>query len=144
MRSEETQEERMANIEDIEGIGPAFATKLRASGIPTVEALLERGASTKGRQEIEEATGISGQQILRWVNHADLFRIKGVAAEYAELLEAAGVDSVPELAQRSPANLQQRMAETNEQKKLTRRVPTEAQITAWVTEAKTLPRVVTH
>jgi predicted flap endonuclease-1-like 5' DNA nuclease len=78
------------------------------------------------------------------VNHADLYRIKGVGAEFAELLEAAGVDSVPELAQRSPTNLQKRMEEVNEQKKLTRRVPSESQVTAWVAEAKTLPRVVTH
>ena len=134
----------MANIEDIEGIGPAYATKLRAMGISTVEALLERGASQKGRQEIETTTSISGSLVLRWVNHADLYRIKGVGAEFAELLEAAGVDSVPELAQRNATNLQARMAEVNEQKKLTRRVPAESQVTAWVAEAKTLPRVVTH
>lgn len=134
----------MANIEDIEGVGPAQATKLRAMGIPTVEALLEKGGTSKGRDEIVETTGVSGKSVLRWVNHADLFRIKGVAAEFAELLEAAGVDSVPELAQRSPANLQKRMAEVNEAKKLTRRVPTENQVTTWVAEAKTLERKVSH
>ncbi len=134
----------MANIEDIEGIGPALATKLRGIGISTVETLLERGASAKGRQEIEAATEISGKQILRWVNHADLYRIKGVGAEFAELLEAAGVDSVPELAQRSPANLTKALADANEAKKLTRRVPSESQVTAWVAEAKTLGRKVTH
>ena len=134
----------MANIEDIEGIGPASAAKLKELGIGTVEKLLERGATSKGRDEIETATGISGKQVLRWVNHADLYRIKGVGAEFAELLEAAGVDSVPELAQRSPVNLQKKMAEVNEEKKLTRRVPNEAMVTAWVAEAKTLGRVVTH
>jgi predicted flap endonuclease-1-like 5' DNA nuclease len=134
----------MANIEDIEGIGPSQATKLRAMGVATVEALLEKGGTPKGRDEIAEAAGISGKAVLRWVNHADLFRIKGVAAEFAELLEAAGVDSVPELAQRSPANLQKRMAEINEAKKLTRRVPTESQVTTWVAEAKTLERKVSH
>jgi predicted flap endonuclease-1-like 5' DNA nuclease len=134
----------MANIEDIEGIGAANATKLRVMGISSVEALLERGASPKGREEIESTTGASGKQVLRWVNHADLYRIKGVGAEFAELLEAAGVDSVPELGQRSPANLQKRMEELNEQKKLTRRVPSESQVTAWVAEAKTLGRAVTH
>ena len=134
----------MANIEDIEGIGSASADKLRAMGISTVEALLERGGAPKGRDEIEAATGISGKQVLRWVNHADLFRIKGVGAEFAELLEAAGVDSVPELAQRSPANLAKAMAEKNEEKKLTRRVPSESQVSDWVAHAKTLARVVTH
>jgi len=134
----------MANIEDIEGIGPAYAEKLRASGISTVEKLLERGATRGGRQEIATTTGCRDDQVLRWVNHADLYRIKGVAAEFAELLEAAGVDSVPELAQRNPANLQKVMAEKNEEKKLTRRVPSESQVTAWVAEAKTLGRTVTH
>jgi predicted flap endonuclease-1-like 5' DNA nuclease len=134
----------MANIEDIEGIGPANATKLKAAGISTVEKLLERGATRGGRQEIVQATGARDDQVLRWVNHADLYRIKGIGSEFAELLEAAGVDSVPELAQRSPASLQKRMEEVNEQKKLTRSVPNEAQVTAWVTEAKALGRTVTH
>ena len=134
----------MANIEDIEGIGPANATKLKAIGIATVEKLLERGATRGGRQEIVQATGARDDQVLRWVNHADLYRIKGVGSEFAELLEAAGVDSVPELAQRSPANLQKRMEEVNEQKKLTRRVPNEAQVAAWIAEAKTLGRTVSY
>ena len=134
----------MANIEDIEGIGPTNASKLKAIGISTVEQLLERGAARGGRQEIVQATGARDDQVLRWVNHADLFRIKGIGAEFAELLEAAGVDSVPELAQRSPANLQKRMVEVNEQRKLTRRVPSESQVTAWVAEAKALGRTVTH
>lgn len=134
----------MTSIEDIEGIGPAQAAKLRDMGINSVEALLEKGGTSKGRDSIAETTGISGKSVLKWVNHADLFRIKGVAGEFAELLEAAGVDSVPELAQRSPANLQKKMAEVNEEKKLTRRVPTENQVTAWVAEAKTLERKVTH
>jgi len=134
----------MTQVEDIEGVGPSQATKLKAMGVTTVEALLEKGASPKGRDEIAETTGISGKSVLRWVNHADLYRIKGVAAEFAELLEAAGVDSVPELAQRSPANLRAKMEEVNEAKKLTRRLPSESQVTTWVAEAKTLPRIVTH
>ena len=134
----------MTQVEDIEGIGPAQAAKLKTIGITTVEGLLEKGATSKGRDEIEEATSISGKSVLRWVNHADLYRIKGVAAEFAELLEAAGVDSVPELAQRNPANLRAKMEEVNEAKKLTRRLPSESQVTTWVAEAKTLPRVVTH
>jgi predicted RecB family nuclease len=134
----------MANIEDIEGIGPTQANKLREAGIRTVEALLERGATPKGRQEIEQATGISGTHVLRWVNHADLFRIKGVAAEMSELLEVAGVDTVAELARRNPQNLHAALVAANEQKKRVRQVPTEAQVTRWIEEAKTLPRVVQY
>jgi predicted flap endonuclease-1-like 5' DNA nuclease len=134
----------MANIEDIEGIGAAHATKLRDMGISTVEKLLERGATPKGRDDIASGTGISEKQVLRWVNHADLFRIKGVGAEFAELLEAAGVDTVPELAQRSPANLTKALQEVNEKKKLTRRVPSESMVSDWVSEAKTLGRSITY
>ncbi len=102
----------MANIDSIEGVGASYADKLKAAGISTTEALLEKGASPKGREAIVEQTGISDKLILRWVNHADLFRLKGVASEFAELLEASGVDSVPELAQRNATNLTQKMAAT--------------------------------
>jgi predicted flap endonuclease-1-like 5' DNA nuclease len=82
--------------------------------------------------------------ILEWVNHADLFRIKGVGEEYADLLEEAGVDTVPELAQRNPANLHAKLGEVNAAKKLVRRLPTAAQVTDWVDQAKALPRVITY
>jgi predicted flap endonuclease-1-like 5' DNA nuclease len=134
----------VTSIDDIEGISRAVASRLKGSGITTVETLLERGATRSGRQTIQDATGARADQVLRWVNCADLYRIKGIGAEHAELLAACGVDSVPELAMRSPANLQQRMDVVNEQKRLTRRVPSEAQVTAWVAEAKTLGRVVAH
>ena len=134
----------MANIEDIEGIGPAQATKLREAGVRTVEALLERGATPKGRQELESTTGISGTHILRWVNHADLYRIRGVAAEMSELLEVAGVDTVAELARRNPQNLHQALAQANEQKKRVRQVPSEQQVANWIEEAKALPRTVSY
>jgi predicted RecB family nuclease len=134
----------MANIIDIEGVGEGQATKLRAAGIGTTEALLEKGSTAKGREEIAASTGISGKLILKWVNHADLFRITGVAGEYAELLEAAGVDTLPELAQRNAANLTKALAEKNETRKFVRRVPTEAQVAGWIAEAKTLPRRVTY
>ncbi|MCA0361592.1 MAG: DUF4332 domain-containing protein [Armatimonadetes bacterium] len=134
----------MANIEDIEGIGPAYAEKLREAGVKTEEALLEQGASKKGREGLAEATGISEKLILGWVNRADLSRIKGIGSEYADLLEAAGVDTVPELATRNAANLTAKMAEVNEAKNLVRTLPTEAKVADWVEQAKGLDRVVTH
>jgi len=134
----------MANIADIEGIGPSYAEKLSAHGITTTDKLLEAGASKSGREGIAAGTGISETLILEWVNHADLYRIKGVGSEYADLLEAAGVDSVPELAQRNGANLAVKLAEVNEAKSLVRRVPTESEVEGWITEAKSLGRVVTH
>jgi predicted flap endonuclease-1-like 5' DNA nuclease len=138
------KEGRMATLESIEGIGPIYAQKLKAVGVTTVEGLLNKGATPKGRQEVAENSGISEKLILEWVNHADLFRIKGVAEEYADLLEAAGVDTVVELAQRKPENLFQKLVATNAQKKLVRKLPTESQIAGWVEQAKTLPRMVSY
>lgn len=134
----------MAPLTEVEGIGPAYADKLREAGVATTDALLERGCDRKARQALAEATGISDSQILRWVNQVDLFRIDGVGEQYAELLEAAGVDSVPELAQRNAANLQAKLAEANAARNLVRQVPVESQVARWIEEAKALPRVVTH
>jgi predicted flap endonuclease-1-like 5' DNA nuclease len=134
----------MTDIVEIEGVGEAYGGQLRSAGIPSVEELLQRGATPKGRDEIAQTTGISGQLILRWVNHADLFRIKGVASEYSELLEAAGVDTVVELAQRNAANLYQSLTDTNTSKKLVRQLPTAAQVADWVEQAKSLPRQVSY
>jgi predicted flap endonuclease-1-like 5' DNA nuclease len=134
----------VAKLEAIEGIGDVYAGKLREAGIATIEALLKAGASPKGRKELAETTGIGGKLILEWVNLADLFRIKGIAEEYSDLLEEAGVDTVVELAQRNAANLHAKMAEVNAEKKLVRRLPTAAQVVDWVEQAKVLPRIVTY
>jgi predicted flap endonuclease-1-like 5' DNA nuclease len=134
----------MKKIIDIEGIGEVYAKKLADAGIKTVEQLLEQGGTSKGRDELAEKTGISGSLILRWVNHADLIRIEGVAEQFAELLEAAGVDSIPELSHRVAENLHAKMVEVNEQKKLVRRIPTVGQISSWIEQSKSLPRAVFH
>jgi len=134
----------MTKLTEVEGIGEIYAQKLKDAGIATTEALLETGATPAGRKELEEATGISGKLLLEWINRADLFRIKGVGEEYADLLEVAGVDTVPELAQRNPENLAQKLIEINEEKKLVRRTPTPDQVEDWVAQAKELPRVMTY
>lgn len=134
----------MTRIQEIEGIGPVYEGKLAQVGIDTVEGLLERGASTKGRKALVEATGISAKLILKWVNRADLARVKGVGEEYADLLELAGVDTVPELAQRNPENLHQKMLEINEARKVVRRPPSLAAVQSWVANAKELDRVITY
>jgi len=134
----------MTKLIGIEGIGPTQAEKLAAAGFKTVESLLETGKTPQGRKGIESATGISGKLILRWVNMADLFRIRGVGEEFADLLEAAGVDTVAELAQRNAANLRQKMVEINETKKMVRALPSESQVEGWIRQAKELPRMVSH
>jgi predicted flap endonuclease-1-like 5' DNA nuclease len=137
-------EANMAKIIDVEGIGPAYAKKLNEAGIRSTEALLEKGKTPKGRKELAEKTGIGDHLILQWVNHVDLYRIKGVGSEYSDLLEASGVDTVPELANRKPENLFQKLEEVNQQKKLVRRTPTKSMVEDWVTQAKQLPRVITY
>ena len=134
----------MTKLADVEGIGPKYAEKLTDAGIRSCEHLLEEGGTKKGRKAIAEKSGISEKQILGWVNRADLTRIKGVGSEFADLLEAAGVDTVPELAQRKAANLHAKMTEVNEAKKLVRKLPTASQVEDWCKQAKDLPRAVHH
>lgn len=129
---------------DIEGVGEVYAEKLVAAGIEKVEELLKKCATPKGRQALAEATGISDKLILRWTNHADLFRIKGVGPQFAELLEAAGVDTVKEFRHRVPENLQPKLEETNNEKHLVRRVPSLKEVIKMVEQAKELPPVVTY
>ena len=132
----------MANLLRVEGIGEVYAQKLSDAGVKTTNALLKQGATPKGRKEIAENSGISEILILEWVNHVDLFRIKGVFEEYSDLLEEAGVDTVKELAQRNPANLYKKLVEVNEQKKLVRQLPGKSQVENWVAQAKQLNRAV--
>lgn len=134
----------MTAISKIEGIGSSYADKLSKIGVRTVEDLLKMGASPKGREDLCEKSGINTKLLLEWVNHADLFRIHGVGEEYSDLLEAAGVDTVPELAQRVAKNLFDRLVKTNEEKKLVRQTPSLSQVEKWVAEAKALPRVITY
>lgn len=131
-------------IIDIEGIGPVYGEKLVAIGIVTVDQLLKKGATPKGRMEIEAATGIDHGRVLTWVNHADLFRVKGIGPQFSELLEAAGVDTVKELRNRNAKNLAEKLVEVNEAKRLVRRVPVEAEIDRFIELAKKLDPVVTY
>jgi predicted flap endonuclease-1-like 5' DNA nuclease len=134
----------MPAIIDVEGIGPKYAEKLKVAGIKTTDKLLKVGATPKGRKELVEKTGIGHELILKWVNNADLYRIKGVGSEYAELLEAAGVDTVVELAKRVPQHVVDAMAEANKKHKMVRRLPVLKEVVKWVDQAKKLPRAVEY
>ena len=131
-------------IEDIEGIGPAFAKKLSAANVRTTRDLLKYCASRKGRKDVADKTGVSEKHLLKWANLADLMRISGIATQFSELLEAAGVDTVKELRNRNAANLAAKMLEVNGAKKLTRRTPALSVVEGWVAQAKTLDPVITH
>ena len=131
-------------IEDLEGVGPVYGEKLRAANVQTTDDLLAMAGPAAGRRALAESTGISADLLLRWTNHADLYRIAGVGSEYADLLEASGVDSCPELAHRNAANLATTMAEANAARQLVRRLPTEEMVADWIAQAAKLPKVVTH
>ena len=141
---EETYRKFGREIEFIEGIGPVYGERLRSVGITAPLLLLRNGATPKDRREIAEKTGISEKLILRWINHVDLFRVKGISQGYAELLEAAGVDTVVELARRNPANLHESLLETNEQRNLVRKPPALSSVENWVEQAKQLPRAISY
>jgi predicted flap endonuclease-1-like 5' DNA nuclease len=128
----------------IEGIGETYADKLANARIGTTQTLLKRGATRQGRKEIAKIAGVDGRKILNWVNRADLFRIHGVGEEYSDLLEAAGVDTVVELAQRNPDHLVEKMVEVNERRNLVRKTPALSIVTEWIHQAKKLPRVVEY
>ena len=132
------------SIEALEGVGPVYGKKLRDIGCHSPAKLLQDGATRKGRKMIAERSGLSESLVLRCVNMADLFRIKGVATQYAELLEAAGVDTVKELRNRNASNLTQAMQEANAKKRLVRQVPGEKMVSNWVQQAKSLPPLVTY
>lgn len=134
----------MYSLNAIEGIGPVYQEKLKAAGVGSADALLKQGATAKGRQELEKSTGISGKLILEWVNHADLFRVKGVGPEFADLLEEAGVDTIAELAQRKADNLHKTMLSSNAAKNLVNRMPSLENVQDWIDQAKKLPRVVQY
>ena len=131
-------------IIEVEGIGPAYAAKLEAAGIATTDDLLETAATPRGRQTLAEATGITPALILKWANHADLFRIKGVAGQFAELLEAAGVDTVKEFRHRVAANLQPKLVEVNDQKNLCNRVPSVSELERMIAQAKEMEPAISY
>lgn len=132
-------------IEQIEGIGAAYAAKLATAGIKTTDDLLAKCAAKKGRVKIAEETGISPKLILKWTNHADLFRVNGIAGQFAELLEAAGVDTIKEFRHRVPANLQPKLVAVNNEKNLCNRVPSVAELEKMIAQAKEMePTKITY
>ena len=136
----------MANykIEDIEGIGAVKGKQFRATGVKDTDSLLTNARTPKQRKDLAGKTGLSEAQILEFANRADLYRIKGIGSEYSDLLEAAGVDTVPELSKRKAANLVKAMADVNKAKKLVRVEPSEKRVAGWIEQAKALPRVIKY
>lgn len=133
----------MGSIGELRGIHPKEATRLRKAGVRTTESLLRHASTKRGRSALAKAADLDPNKLLDWVNRADLMRIKGVGAEYADLLKVVGVDTVKSLRRRNPKSLLSSMVDVNDEKRLVRRLPTEAMVTAWVDEAAETEPVVT-
>ncbi|MBK7454295.1 MAG: DUF4332 domain-containing protein [Anaerolineales bacterium] len=134
----------MPTLIEIEGIGPVNAAKLNAAGVRGTGGLLEKGATRKGRQDLAKATGFSTKSILAWVNRADLFRVNGIGTQYSDLLEAAGVDTVVELAGRNPEALLAAMTKANAKLNKVNQMPGLSNVKAWIKAAKALKRAVEY
>ncbi len=126
----------MASITAIESLGHREATKLRKAGIRTTEALLKAAATRPGRRRLAKETGLDEREILSWADRADIMRIRGIGSEYADLLEATGVDTIRELRRRNPDRLLEAITETNLHRRVIRRLPTAGMVTGWVAAAK--------
>ncbi len=134
----------MPSIEAIEDIGVGHRSRLKAADLWSCSALLEAGATRRGRRIVAETVGVSESRVLEWVHKADLMRITGVSTRYAQLLEAAGVDSIRKLRKRRPAQLHQSLVaeDAKRRKRLVNRLPSEKEVGAWIGQAKKLPQVV--
>ena len=131
-------------ISHIAGIDDETATRLKKAGIRSTGRLLKFASSAKGRKILAEKTGIDIKKLLCWANGADRMRIKGISREYAELLQAVGVDTVRELKYRNPAKLAEAMAATNRQRKLVRLLPSQNAVARWIEDAKNLPPLISY
>ena len=134
----------MNTLIEVEGIGPVNAAKLNKAGVRGTNGLLKMAGTKKGRQELSKATGFSTKSILEWVNRADLFRVNGIGTQYSDLLEAAGVDTVVELAKRKPEALLESMMKVNAKKNLVNLMPAFSLVKSWVKNAKSLKRAVEY
>jgi len=131
-------------LTDIDGIDAEAVTILKSVGIRSTGGLLEAASTAKGRKSLAIKTGFEEKQLLSWANVADRMRVRGISREYAELLQAAGVDTVKELKYRNPGNLAKAMAEANRKRKMVRLLPSEKVVGRWIDHAKSLPLKITY
>jgi len=128
----------MARIDQVVGIGQRQATKLRKAGVRTSQGLIDLASTRRGRTEVSKATGLQPKDLLSWVHHADLLRVKGVGAEYADLLVASGVDTLRDLRRRNPTALLAKIIGLNGSQRLVSRLPTESMVENWISAATDL------
>jgi len=131
----------MTKLSEIEGLDESMEQKLESVGITSEEELVAASATKENRTDLAMKIEVPEKVILKWANRADLARIIGVGIEYADLLEAAGVDTIPELAQRKADHLLSKLTAVNEEYKFVKKLPAENQLEDWISQAKELPRI---
>jgi predicted RecB family nuclease len=137
------EEEETMKLAQVEGLEPDVIARLSTIGIDTTNELLTRGAEPAGRAEITGVSGLTEPALLALLFRADLERVHGIGWDYAGLLVEAGVGTVTDLAYRQAEELRKRMMAVNAERSLVKRVPSLAQVTAWIDHARTLPGVLT-
>ena len=130
--------------ETLEGLPASVIAGLKDTGVSKPADLLQKAATPAAAPELSKATGVPESAILRWANQLDLRRVKGIGEIYSALLEASGVDTVPELAQRNAANLLNRMTAVNTEQGIAHALPTLVDVEDWIRQAKELPRIITY
>ena len=128
----------VARIDEIGGIEPKEATKLRKAGIRTTESLLKHAGTKIGREQLAAEVGLDDDELLHWAQRADMMRVRGVGSEYALLLEACGVQTIRDLRRRNPTALTAKLSDHNGRKSMVRRLPPEGMVTAWIESAGTV------
>ena len=134
----------MPSIEAIQDIGVRHRSRLKAAELWSCRALLEAGATKKGRRIVAETVGVSESRVLEWVHKADLMRVNGISTRYSQLLEAAGVESMRKLRKSRPAQLHQSLVEEDKKrrKRLVNRLPPAKEVAAWIEQARTLSPII--
>ena len=126
----------MNSINSINGMTHTEATKLRRARVRTTATFLQIASTRSGRALLTKETGITSPKLLHWAKRAELMKIKNLGRDYADLLEAVGVESVSELKRRNPESLHEMMKNANQVKKIVDRMPSLKRVTSWIDDSK--------
>ena len=126
----------MNSIDSINGMTHTEATKLRRARVRTTVTFLQIASTRSGRALLTKETGITSPKLLHWAKRAELMKIKNLGRDYADLLEAVGVESVADLKRRNPESLHEMMKNANQVKKIVDRMPSLKRVTNWIDDSK--------
>ena len=126
----------MNSINSINGMTHTEATKLRRARVRTTVTFLQIASTRSGRALLTKETGITSPKLLHWAKRAELMKIKNLGRDYADLLEAVGVESLADLKRRNPESLHEMMHNTNQIKKIVDRMPSLKRVASWIDDSK--------